>query len=560
MIHYLLVYYVTVYGMPADSYLLRENDRRLEMSEITNEIKKRRTFAIISHPDAGKTTLTEKFLLYGGAINQAGSVKGKATAKHAVSDWMEIEKERGISVTSSVLQFNYGGYCINILDTPGHQDFSEDTYRTLMAADSAVMVIDASKGVEAQTRKLFKVCVMRHIPIFTFINKLDREAKDTFELLDDIEKELGIATCPINWPIGSGKEFKGVYDRAKREVELFSDTKKGTAMGEVKMIPIDAPETEELIGADAKDILADEIELLDGAAAEFDQELVDKGQLSPVFFGSALTNFGVETFLKHFLKMTTSPLPRKSDHGEIDPMTEKDFSAFVFKIQANMNKAHRDRIAFMRICSGEFEAGMSVYHVQGGKDVRLSQPQQMMASERKMIDKAYGGDIIGVFDPGIFSIGDTLTTSKEKFAYEGIPTFAPEHFARVRQVDTMKRKQFVKGINQIAQEGAIQIFQEFNTGMEEIIVGVVGVLQFDVLKYRLQNEYNVEIRLENLPYEYIRWIENEEIDMDRLSGTSDMKKIMDLKGRPLLLFVNEWSIRMTVDRNEGLKLTEFGRS
>jgi len=560
VIHYLLVYYVTVYGMPADSYLLRENDRRLEMSEITNEIKKRRTFAIISHPDAGKTTLTEKFLLYGGAINQAGSVKGKATAKHAVSDWMEIEKERGISVTSSVLQFNYGGYCINILDTPGHQDFSEDTYRTLMAADSAVMVIDASKGVEAQTRKLFKVCVMRHIPIFTFINKLDREAKDTFELLDDIEKELGIATCPINWPIGSGKGFKGVYDRAKREVELFSDTKKGTAMGEVKMIPIDAPETEELIGSDAKDILADEIELLDGAAAEFDQELVDKGQLSPVFFGSALTNFGVETFLKHFLKMTTSPLPRKSDHGEIDPMTEKDFSAFVFKIQANMNKAHRDRIAFMRICSGEFEAGMSVYHVQGGKDVRLSQPQQMMASERKMIDKAYGGDIIGVFDPGIFSIGDTLTTSKEKFAYEGIPTFAPEHFARVRQVDTMKRKQFVKGINQIAQEGAIQIFQEFNTGMEEIIVGVVGVLQFDVLKYRLQNEYNVEIRLENLPYEYIRWIENEEIDMDRLSGTSDMKKIMDLKGRPLLLFAHEWSIRMTEERNEGLILSEFGRS
>ena len=560
MIHYLLVYYVTVYGMPADSYLLRENDRRLEMSEITNEIKKRRTFAIISHPDAGKTTLTEKFLLYGGAINQAGSVKGKATAKHAVSDWMEIEKERGISVTSSVLQFNYGGYCINILDTPGHPDFSEDTYRTLMAADSAVMVIDASKGVEAQTRKLFKVCVMRHIPIFTFINKLDREAKDTFELLDDIEKELGIATCPINWPIGSGKEFKGVYDRAKCEVELFSDTKKGTAMGEVKTVPIDAPETEELIGADAKDILADEIELLDGAAAEFDQELVDKGQLSPVFFGSALTNFGVETFLKHFLKMTTSPLPRKSDHGEIDPMTEKDFSAFVFKIQANMNKAHRDRIAFMRICSGEFEAGMSVYHVQGGKDVRLSQPQQMMASERKMIDKAYGGDIIGVFDPGIFSIGDTLTTSKEKFAYEGIPTFAPEHFARVRQVDTMKRKQFVKGINQIAQEGAIQIFQEFNTGMEEIIVGVVGVLQFDVLKYRLQNEYNVEIRLENLPYEYIRWIENEEIDMDRLSGTSDMKKIMDLKGRPLLLFAHEWSIRMTEERNEGLILSEFGRS
>ena len=484
------------------------------MSDITKEIEKRRTFAIISHPDAGKTTLTEKFLLYGGAINQAGSVKGKATAKHAVSDWMEIEKERGISVTSSVLQFNYGGYCINILDTPGHQDFSEDTYRTLMAADSAVMVIDASKGVEAQTRKLFKVCVMRHIPIFTFINKMDREAKDTFDLLDEIEKELGIATCPVNW----------------------------------------------LIGTEAKVTLEEEIELLDGAAAEFDQELVSKGELSPVFFGSALTNFGVETFLQHFLAMTSSPLPRMSDQGPIDPMKEKDFSAFVFKIQANMNKAHRDRIAFMRICSGEFEDGMNVYHIQGGREVRLSQPQQMMASERKMIDKAYGGDIIGVFDPGIFSIGDTLTTSKERFVYEGIPTFAPEHFARVRQVDTMKRKQFVKGINQIAQEGAIQIFQEYNTGMEEIIVGVVGVLQFDVLKYRLENEYKVEIRLENLPYEYIRWIENEEIDMNRLVGTSDMKKIKDLKDRPLLLFTHEWSIRMTQERNEGLILSEFGRS
>lgn len=530
------------------------------MSEITNEIKKRRTFAIISHPDAGKTTLTEKFLLYGGAINQAGSVKGKATAKHAVSDWMEIEKERGISVTSSVLQFSYGGYCINILDTPGHQDFSEDTYRTLMAADSAVMVIDASKGVEAQTRKLFKVCVMRHIPIFTFINKMDRDAMDTFELLDDIEKELGIATCPINWPIGSGKAFKGVYDRENREVELFSDTQKGTRMGEVQKIKLGEPSLDEILGEDAKAVLEEEIELLDGAAAEFDQELISKGELSPVFFGSALTNFGVETFLQHFLKMTTSPLPRMSDHGEIDPMTEQDFSAFVFKIQANMNKAHRDRIAFMRICSGAFEAGMSVYHVQGGKDVRLSQPQQMMASERKMIDKAYGGDIIGIFDPGIFSIGDTLTTSKEKFAYEGIPTFAPEHFARVRQVDTMKRKQFVKGINQIAQEGAIQIFQEYNTGMEEIIVGVVGVLQFDVLKYRLENEYNVDIRLENLPYEHIRWIENEEIDMDRLTGTSDMKKIKDLHDRPLLLFVHEWSIRMTQERNEGLRLSEFGRS
>ena len=530
------------------------------MGNYADEINKRRTFAIISHPDAGKTTLTEKFLLYGGAINLAGSVKGKATARHAVSDWMEIEKERGISVTSSVLQFEYGGYCINILDTPGHQDFSEDTYRTLMAADSAVMVIDASKGVEAQTRKLFKVCVMRHIPIFTFINKMDRDANDTFSLLDEIEKELGIATCPINWPIGSGKSFKGVYERESRCVITYSDTEKGTKEGHATRIPVsDEQVLAEQIGEDFKAQLLDEIELLDGASAEYDLERIQAGDLTPVFFGSALTNFGVEIFLKHFLQMTTPPLPRKADIGLIDPVGH-DVSAFVFKIQANMNKAHRDRVAFMRICSGRFDANAEVKHVQGGKILRLSQPQQIMADERRILNEAYAGDIIGVFDPGIFSIGDTICTPKEQFEYEGIPTFAPEHFARVKQVDTMKRKQFVKGITQIAQEGAIQIFQEFNTGMEEIIVGVVGVLQFDVLKYRLENEYNVEIKLENLPYEHIRWIENDQIDLDRLTGTSDMKKIRDLKGNPLLLFVNQWSIGMTVERNEGLILSEFGRN
>jgi len=526
-----------------------------------NEINKRRTFAIISHPDAGKTTLTEKFLLYGGAINLAGSVKGKATARHAVSDWMEIEKERGISVTSSVLQFNYDNFCINILDTPGHQDFSEDTYRTLMAADSAVMVIDGSKGVEAQTRKLFKVCVMRHIPIFTFINKMDRDANDTFDLLDEIENELGIATCPINWPIGSGKGFKGVYDRNTKNVITFSDTEKGTKEGHAEIIDInDEAKLTEYIGEDAKQTLFDEIELLDGAGAEFDQELVDKGELSPVFFGSALTNFGVEVFLKYFLKMTSSPLSRQADTGLINP-TEKEFSAFVFKIQANMNKAHRDRIAFMRICSGRFDAGMEVRHVQGGKVMRLSQPQQMMASSRHVVDEAYAGDIIGVFDPGIFSIGDTICMPNDKFEYEGIPTFAPEHFARVKQLDTMKRKQFVKGITQIAQEGAIQIFTELSTGMEEVIVGVVGVLQFEVLKYRLENEYNVEIKMETLPYEHIRWVENkDEVDVMKITGTSDMKRVQDIKGNPLLLFVNAWSVGMVLDRNEGLKLAEFSKN
>lgn len=535
-----------------------ENEE-ITLANLNEEIKRRRTFAIISHPDAGKTTLTEKFLLYGGAINLAGSVKGKKTAKHAVSDWMEIEKERGISVTSSVLQFNYDNYCINILDTPGHEDFSEDTYRTLMAADSAVMVIDGSKGVEKQTIKLFKVCVMRHIPIFTFINKMDRDANDPFELCDEIESILGIKTCPINWPIGSGKEFKGVYDRNTKIVSTFTAAMNGQKEVAERDLHIDSDELIGEIGTHFKDKLIEDVELLDGASAEFNMDEVNAGTLTPVFFGSALTNFGVETFLKHFLKMTSSPLPRNSNEGIIDPFTE-DFSAFVFKIQANMNKAHRDRIAFMRICSGKFESGMEVNHVQGGRKVKLSQPQQLMADERKIIEEAYAGDIIGVFDPGIFSIGDTLELSNKKFAFEGIPTFAPEHFARVRQIDTMKRKQFIKGINQIAQEGAIQIFQEYNTGMEEIIVGVVGVLQFDVLKYRLESEYNVEIRLETLPYEYIRWIGNPtEIDLDRIVGTSDTKKIKDLKDRPLLLFVNEWSIGMVLDRNKGLILNDFAK-
>ncbi len=529
------------------------------MADYKKEIERRRTFAIISHPDAGKTTLTEKFLLYGGAINLAGSVKGKATARHAVSDWMAIEKERGISVTSSVLQFNYDGYCINILDTPGHQDFSEDTYRTLMAADSAVMVIDGSKGVEAQTRKLFKVCVMRHIPIFTFINKMDRDANDTFDLLDEIEKELGIATCPVNWPIGSGKRFKGVYDRETKEVLMFSDTLKGTKEGTESRIPLEDPKLPGLLTEEQYETLTEEIELLDGAAAEFDLEAVRAGVLTPVFFGSALTNFGVETFLQHFLAMTTSPLPRMSDAGVIDPF-EDSFSAFVFKIQANMNKNHRDRVAFMRIASGRFDAGEEVCHVQGNRKMRLSQPQQMMADDRHVVEEAYAGDIIGVFDPGIFSIGDTVCAPDRKFCFEGIPTFAPEHFARVTQLDTMKRKQFVKGISQIAQEGAIQIFQEAKGGMEEIIVGVVGMLQFDVLQFRLKSEYNVEIRLDMLPYEHIRWIANkDEVDVARLTGTSDMKKVMDLKGNPLLLFVNPWSVQMTLDRNPGLVLAEFSR-
>ncbi|MCR3758804.1 peptide chain release factor 3 [Clostridium felsineum] len=526
------------------------------MSELVSEIEKRRTFAIISHPDAGKTTLTEKLLLYGGAIRLAGSVKARKASKHAVSDWMEIEKQRGISVTSSVMQFNYEGYCINILDTPGHQDFSEDTYRTLMAADSAVMVIDAAKGIEAQTKKLFHVCSLRGIPIFTFVNKMDRESRDPFELLQEIETELGIKSYPINWPIGAGKDFKGVYDRRKKAVHVFN----GGNHGQTEVEDVEGDVNDEalagLLGEALQEKLSEDIELLDIAGDEFDIERVRQGEITPVFFGSALTNFGVEPFLEEFLKLTTAPTPRNSDKGEIN-VFDNEFSAFVFKIQANMNKAHRDRIAFMRICSGKFEKGMEVNHVQKGNTVKLTQPQQFLAQDREIIEEAYAGDIIGVFDPGIFNIGDTLCKSSDKFKFEGIPIFAPEHFARVRTVDTMKRKQFIKGITQIAQEGAIQVFKEVNIGIEELIVGVVGVLQFEVLQYRLQNEYNVEIKMDILPFKYIRWIE--EGDAENLTITSDTKIVKDVNERSLLLFQSEWSISWAIQHNEGLVLSDISK-
>lgn len=529
------------------------------MADFIKEVERRRTFAIISHPDAGKTTLTEKFLLYGGAIQEAGMVKGKQSSRHAVSDWMEIEKQRGISVTSSVLQFNYNGYCINILDTPGHQDFSEDTYRTLMAADSAVMVIDGSKGVEDQTRKLFKVCVMRHIPIFTFINKMDRDAKNPYELMEEIEQELGIKTCAINWPIGSGKEFQGVYEREKKEVIRFSFGKKGAKeMAETVKVDLEDNSLADLIGQEHYEKLKEDVELLDGASEEFDLEAVRAGMLSPVCFGSALTNFGVEPFLEHFLNMTTSPLPRKAGDEVIDPF-DPNFSAFVFKIQANMNKAHRDRMAFMRICSGKFEKGMEVFHVQGNKKVKLNQSKQLMASDRETVEEAYAGDVIGIFDPGIYSIGDTICMASKKFAFDGIPTFAPEHFASIRNKDSMKRKQFVKGVEQIAKEGAIQIFQSPLSGMEEIIVGVVGVLQFEVLEHRLKSEYNVDIERTNLPYRFIRWIGNKDVELNKLNLSSDTKKIQDLKGNFLLLFTNEWGIRWAEKNNPDLILEEFGK-
>ena len=502
------------------------------MADLRKEIEKRRTFAIISHPDAGKTTLTEKFLLYGGAINLAGSVKGKATARHAVSDWMEIEKERGISVTSSVLQFNYGGYCINILDTPGHQDFSEDTYRTLMAADSAVMVIDGSKGVEAQTRKLFKVCVMRHIPIFTFINKMDRDANDTFDLLDEIEKELGIATCPVNWPIGSGKNFKGVYDRNTKKVMLFSDTLKGTKEGEEKDFDINDSALTTEIGQEYRDKLDEEIELLDGASAEFDMDLVSRGELSPVFFGSALNNFGVQELLDCFVEIAPSPKPTMAEERMVKP-DEPKFTGFIFKITANIDPNHRSCIAFCKVCSGKFVRNQPYQHIRLGKTVRFSSPTQFMAQRKSTIDEAYPGDIVGLPDNGIFKIGDTLTEG-ELLHFRGLPSFSPEMFKYIENDDPMKSKQFQKGLEQLMNEGVAQLFVNQFNGRR--IVGTVGQLQFEVIQYRLENEYNAKCRWEPVHLHKACWIEADEAtELDNFKKRKYQYMAKDIEGRDVFL-------------------------
>ena len=521
----------------------------------SQEVQRRRTFAIISHPDAGKTTLTEKLLLYGGAIREAGSVKARRADKYAVSDWMEIEKQRGISVTSSVLQFEYDNYCINILDTPGHQDFSEDTYRTLMAADSAVMVIDCAKGVEEQTKKLFHVCKMSGIPIFTFINKMDRQGKDPLALLEEIEQVLGIRSYPMNWPIGMGKDFKGIYHRQEKQIELFDDNSHGQSIAKVVKGDISDEKFTHLIGEELHERLINDIELLDMAGNDFDHEQILNGNLTPVFFGSALTNFGVETFLKAFLSLTTPPRAYESNIGKINPESE-NFTGFIFKIQANMNPSHRDRIAFLRICSGKFEKGMVVNHVQRNKKVKLTQPQQFLAQDRVIVDTAYPGDIIGIHDPGIFRIGDTLCEDQSKIQYEGIPKFAPEYFSRISIVNSLKRKQFIKGITQLAEEGTIQVFKIPNTGVEELIIGVVGVLQFDVLEYRLKNEYDVDVKMERLPYRYIRWVEADKFNPDTFSITMDTKIVEDKDKNPVLLFQNEWSIKTVEERNKGVVLKD----
>ncbi|MCW2276634.1 peptide chain release factor 3 [Heliophilum fasciatum] len=519
---------------------------------LTEEVQRRRTFAIISHPDAGKTTLTEKLLLYGGAIRLAGSVKARKASKHAVSDWMEIEKQRGISVTSSVLQFDYDGYRINILDTPGHQDFSEDTYRTLMAADSAVMLIDAAKGVEDQTVKLFRVCRQRGIPIFTFVNKLDRHGRNPFELVEELEKVLDIRAYPVNWPVGEEGAYKGVYNRKLAQVEMFEgDAKHGQWAMPSTLGRVDDPAFAEVLGEEAHRQLCEDIELLDMAGDEFDLAKVRAGELTPMFFGSALTNFGVQPFLEEFLRLAPPPRGRRSTEGDIDPESER-FSAFVFKIQANMNPTHRDRLAFIRIVSGRFERGMVVRHVPSGKMVKLAQPQQFMAQERTIIDEAYPGDVIGLFDPGIFGIGDTLCVDNKGFSFEDFPVFPPEHFARVQAKDTMKRKQFIKGMTQLTQEGAVQVFRQPEIGVEAFIVGAVGMLQLEVLEYRLKGEYGVDIELRNLPYSVARWLEGDNIGKKPLKGMDSAMIIHDRYDQPVALFRNEWSLRYATEQNSSV--------
>ena len=518
-------------------------------------INKRRTFAIISHPDAGKTTLTEKLLLYGGAIHLAGSVKARKTQKHAVSDWMEIEKQRGISVTSSVLQFDYEGFRVNILDTPGHQDFSEDTYRTLMAADSAVMLIDVAKGVEAQTKKLFHVCKQRGIPIFTFVNKLDRFGRNPFDLMEEIEKVLGIRAYPMNWPVGIDGNYRGVYNRQLGRIELFDkDGSHGQKASSSTAGSLEDPAFRAILGEDVYQALCDDIELLDMAGDEFAMDKVKQGELTPMFFGSAMTNFGVQPFLEEFLRMAPPPMPRKTTEGVVEPDNEH-FSAFIFKIQANMNPAHRDRIAFMRICSGQFQRGAAVTHVQSGKQVKLSQPQQFLAQERVIVDDAYPGDIIGIFDPGIFGVGDTLCQPGQSFRFQDFPVFPPEHFARVQAKDTMKRKQFVKGMTQLGQEGAVQIFQQ-PLFLDSYIVGAVGSLQFDVLEYRLKQEYGVDLLMHHLSYGVARWLAGDALDLTALKGLDNGLLVEDMKNRPLVLISNEWQLNWAKERNPHVRFLE----
>jgi peptide chain release factor 3 len=521
-------------------------------TELQAAVERRRNFAIISHPDAGKTTLTEKLLLYGGAIHEAGAVKARKAQRKATSDWMEMEQQRGISITSTVLQFEYHNCQINLLDTPGHQDFSEDTYRTLAAADNAVMLIDAAKGLEPQTRKLFEVCRMRSLPIFTFVNKLDRPAREPLELLDEIEQELGLQTYAVNWPIGMGDRFKGVFDRRNQQIHLFERSAHGAREAKETVIDLGDPRLEELLEQDLYYQLKEELELIEGIGPELDLELVHAGQMTPVFFGSAMTNFGVQLFLDSFLDYALKPYARSSSEGTLAP-TYPEFTGFVFKLQANMDPKHRDRVAFVRVCTGKFEKDMTVSHARTGKTVRLSRPQKLFAQDRESIDVAFAGDVIGLNNPGVFAIGDTIYNGK-KLEYEGIPCFSPELFAYLRNPNPSKFKQFHKGVTELREEGAVQIMYSVDESKRDPILAAVGQLQFEVVQFRLQNEYGVETRLEPLPYSVARWVAGGWDALNAVGRLFNTVVVKDNWGRPVLLFKNEWNLHQVMEDHPELQL------
>jgi peptide chain release factor 3 len=523
-----------------------------ELAALAEAVGRRRNFAIISHPDAGKTTLTEKLLLYGGAIQQAGAVKAKGEQRKVTSDWMELEKQRGISITSTVLQFDYSGSTINLLDTPGHQDFSEDTYRTLAAADNAVMLEDAAKGLEPQTRKLFEVCRMRRIPIFTFINKMDRPGREPLELLDEIEQELGLACWPVNWPIGSGDRFRGVIDRRSQAVILFDRAERGRQAAE-RTLSVEDARASGAVEPELLDQALEELELLEGAGADLDLELVHAGELSPVFFGSAMTNFGVRPFLDAFLELAQKPIARSSSAGEVDPIAP-GFSGFVFKLQANMDPRHRDRVAFVRVCSGRFEKDMTVQHARSGRAIRLSRPQKLFGQDREVVEDAYPGDVIGLNNPGMFAIGDTLYVGP-KVEYEGIPCFSPEIFSWLRNPNPSAFKSFRKGVNELREEGAVQILYDTDQSKRDPILAAVGQLQLEVVQYRLENEYGVKTRLEPMEFTVARWVSGGWPALEKVGRIFNCKTVRDAWDRPVLLFRNAWNLNQLHEDHPDLELS-----
>ena len=518
-------------------------------SQLEAEVKRRRTFAIISHPDAGKTTLTEKLLLYGGAVQMAGAVKARRKQAHAVSDWMEMEKERGISITSTVLSFDYSGYRINLLDTPGHQDFSEDTYRTLLAADAAVMVLDGARGIQEQTLKLFEVCKRRQIPILTFINKMDRPSLDPFELLEDIEKTLGLETYAVNWPLGNGDRFKGVYDRESGKLHLFERQAHGGKKAVAKEVDPRDQAVAELTDEQTHEEFTEGLELLE-AGAELRKEDFSRGKITPVFFGSALSNFGVQLFLDKFLTLAPQPSPRLSEEGTIEPTDDK-FRGFIFKIQADMNPRHRDRVAFLRICSGKFRRGMKAKCTRTGQDIKLNYAQQLFAQERVIVEEAFPGDVVGMTNSSNLILGDTLCEG-EAVSFEPMPLFSPEHFARINIKDPSRRKHFQKAMDQLCLEGAIQVFFPKDSYARDPIIGAVGVLQFEVVQDRLKNDYRVDIDYERMNLILCRWLEGKEEDIEKFTGSRQTLVCHDLWDKTVCLFPGNWDLDYAKDKNPNL--------